>query len=320
VATPGGTVTIQDLATGGQRRSIGPGPTGTDVQRIALTADGSMIATSTGAAPSRVWDANTGEELFSVSDADTAGRWIYDLEWSRDGGLLAVAESGHDGAVASSAWSAGRVVVVDQSGRQLSVLPEEPGYVMTAASFSPDGELLVTARRSFRDDFTDSAVKIWDWRQAQLVRTLASSASNVVWDPTGARIATSAHIKGIGEVWDAETGAKVATLEGTSIISDAAFSPNGSHVASAGLDGTVRVWDTETGVQQTVMRGGTTLFHAVAYSPDGSRVASVDDNGLVRVWALDLDDLIAIANERLTRSFSADECRQYLHVERCPDA
>ena len=46
----------------------------------------------------------------------------------------------------------------------------------------------------------------------------------------------------------------------------------------------------------------------------------MDDNGLVRVWALDLDDLIAIANERLARWFSADECRQYLHVERCPDA
>ena len=136
-----------------------------------------------------------------------------------------VAESGHDGAVASSARSAGRVVVVDQSGRQLSVLPEEPGYVMTAASFSPDGELLVTARRSFRDDFTDSAVKIWDWRQAQLVRTLASSREQRRLGPDGARIATSAHIKGIGEVWDAETGAKVATLEGTSIISERHVQP-----------------------------------------------------------------------------------------------
>ena len=34
----------------------------------------------------------------------------------------------------------------------------------------------------------------------------------------------------------------------------------------------------------------------------------------------DLDDLIAIANERLTRGFTDDECRQYLHLERCPAA
>jgi hypothetical protein len=41
---------------------------------------------------------------------------------------------------------------------------------------------------------------------------------------------------------------------------------------------------------------------------------------MVRIWALDLDDLITMANERLTRSLSDDECRQYLHVERCPPA
>jgi hypothetical protein len=32
--------------------------------------------------------------------------------------------------------------------------------------------------------------------------------------------------------------------------------------------------------------------------------------------ACELDDLIAIANQRLTRPFSDDECRRYLHVER----
>jgi hypothetical protein len=39
----------------------------------------------------------------------------------------------------------------------------------------------------------------------------------------------------------------------------------------------------------------------------------------VRIWALELDDLIAIAQDRLTRSFTEEECRQYLHAERCPD-
>ena len=42
------------------------------------------------------------------------------------------------------------------------------------------------------------------------------------------------------------------------------------------------------------------------------------EDGLVRVWALDLDELIAIATDRLTRTLTEDECRQFLHVERCP--
>ena len=59
----------------------------------------------------------------------------------------------------------------------------------------------------------------------------------------------------------------------------------------------------------------------VVFGPDGSTLASVGDNdGISRVWALDLDDLIAIAERRLTRTLNDAECRQYLHVDRCSDA
>ena len=39
----------------------------------------------------------------------------------------------------------------------------------------------------------------------------------------------------------------------------------------------------------------------------------------VRVFVLDIDELLAIARANVTRSFTADECRQYLHGE-CPPA
>ena len=40
----------------------------------------------------------------------------------------------------------------------------------------------------------------------------------------------------------------------------------------------------------------------------------------MRVWALDVDELVDIATRELTRDFTDDECRQYLHAESCSSA
>jgi len=42
------------------------------------------------------------------------------------------------------------------------------------------------------------------------------------------------------------------------------------------------------------------------------------DDGTIRLLALYIDDLLAMARSRLTRSWTEDECRSYLHLDRCP--
>ncbi len=53
----------------------------------------------------------------------------------------------------------------------------------------------------------------------------------------------------------------------------------------------------------------------LAFSPDGTRLAYAAADGTVRVLALDIDDLIHLARSRLTRSWTPEECRTYLHGE-----
>ena len=61
---------------------------------------------------------------------------------------------------------------------------------------------------------------------------------------------------------------------------------------------------------------------AIAFSADGRRLASVGI-GLVgdsvRIWALEIDDLLEIARQEVTRELTDEECRRFLHVERCLD-
>ena len=57
---------------------------------------------------------------------------------------------------------------------------------------------------------------------------------------------------------------------------------------------------------------------SAAFSGDGTLLWSAGGDGVTRVWALDVDDLIGIAEDKLTRGLADAECREYLHVDECP--
>jgi WD40 repeat protein len=88
-------------------------------------------------------------------------------------------------------------------------------------------------------------------------------------------------------------------------------------LATASSDGTVKLWNVATGELILTLDGHTSLVTDLAISPDGSRLYSASNDGTSRTYLLNLDELIALAESRVTRSLRDDECREFLHLEAC---
>jgi WD40 repeat protein len=296
-----GQVSTWDPTTGRELAPVLRHDRAGQVVAVDVAPDGGLVATTGFEEPVKVWDALTGDIAFTVPGLE-------DAAWSPDGSLLAATNFG----------AGSGVTIVDRSGEALTVLPNESDLVAGVVRFSPDGQLLVVASEpdGWRD-FTAAKVHVWDWRRKEIVLTIPTWANDVAFDPVGGRIVTM-HREGYAELWDLDDGARIAVLPSRSgSLGSVAFSPDGSRIATTGADGTVRLWDVEIRVQLLELHGHTEMVWDAAFSRDGSMLASASVDGTVRVWAVDLDDLIEIANRKLTRGLIDDECHQYLHLSKC---
>jgi WD40 repeat protein len=80
----------------------------------------------------------------------------------------------------------------------------------------------------------------------------------------------------------------------------------------------VTLFDVQTGEQLFTLDGECAVA-GIDFSPDGSRLVTVDGCYTMKVWAHDIDDLLDLARQRVTRALTHEECRQYLHVDRCAE-
>lgn len=155
-----------------------------------------------------------------------------------------------------------------------------------AIEWSPDGKWIASASRGE----ATADIQVWEattGQVASLTRCDEGGVMSLAWSPNSAHLAfgtwnSTVHLlqplTGETELihqGQHQTGAWIAAV---------AWSPDGTRIASSGLDGMVEVWHASDGTSICRYLGHFGSVNAVAWSPDGTSIASGGNDKTVQVW------------------------------------
>lgn len=294
-----GSATLWNAETGDPRLTVN----GHDLEvlNVAFSLNGERFVTGSEDATAIVWDTFTGRKLLTLTGHEFGVR---DIAFSPNGDLIAT--GGFDGT--AKVWDA-------RSGALIREITEPQGLVLGVA-FNPDGTHLATAS-------TDATVKIWNVKTGESLFTLEGHKGgirDITYSPNGLIIATGSG-DGTAILWDATSGLKMMTLIGhSSGIQSVAFTPDNKLLATGSEDNSAKIWDVATGQEILTLPGGEGSVTGVSFSllDNGVHLTVSSSDGVTRTFLLHIDDLLALAQSRVTRSLTEEECKKYLHVGQCP--
>ena len=285
--------------------------------RTEFTRDGSMIATSFSDygdgdhGTVALWNATDGSVVHSFDSAAAPLLDSLDLDINLNGTLLAATNDGD-----ARVWS------LETYEEVLFITPEDGDVVGIA--LDPSGSRLAVEIRRVKTPRHTVHVEVFDLEGHLLVTTGEHDvfyADGLEFSPDGRYMVTTGLDEagsGLAVVWDASTGDRAGVTRGTgSEIFQAVVSPDGSQIAT-GEEGMVRLWDAASFEQIVAFPGHEGFVNDLAFSPDGTRLITLaTPDGLVRTWLLDTEELVEVANDHVTRTFTQAECEIH-EIDPCP--
>jgi WD40 repeat protein len=193
-----------------------------------------------------------------------------------------------------------------------------PQFIPTdgTAQLSRDGSIVITYANR------DGILHIWDAASETQLAEIQwkggyTGGTGAALSPDGNHIFSSSDDNAV-RVWDARSGYPVIQLKGhTAPITSIRFSKDGKFVVTSSQDRTARMWNADTGELVRILYQHTDDVTDASVSPDGKWIATASADGTAQIFPCDvcgsLDELLALAQARVTRDLTCQERVTFLH-------
>ncbi|MBX3729231.1 MAG: hypothetical protein KF858_08600 [Candidatus Sumerlaeia bacterium] len=257
------------------------------VVRVAYSPDGSMVVTGSNDGTARLWSADTGTHLRTLSH----GGEVHSVGFTRFGTEVLTASG-----TGARLWDA-------SSGNSIWNAPTAGAYYLAAGALSPSSRFVATVGLDgycrLLDIGTGTLAKDWFFS--------VEGASGVFYSAGDSRLLTAD--LAMTYLWDTQQGSKLAVLEHSPAPTTVAFSPDGRLAVTGSWDDLVLLWNLPAGAGPDIYEGEPYLDN----SPDtrneiGTNSARQDhtlhevadeDWGIADCWSLDRAGQIAATPHEL---------------------
>lgn len=283
------TLSILDVRTGAKGRSYSLGPIeghAAEVNSVAFSLDGKLLASGSKDISVIVWDAESGKLLWAL--------------WGHASGVNSVAFSPADRRLLASGGGDGAVFLWNaETGERVGKLvrpplPPQPTPTPTPRPPTPTPTPKASAARSLGG----AVAVIGEGVGPGPSLGHDPSVNSVAFSPDGKLLATGGSDRSI-RLWDVGKREMVGEFCAGSGVNSVTFNPAGSLIASGSTDGVVRLLEVGNlkgaagtcnlnyGKAPRELKAHKGSVLSVAFSPDGRMLASTGADKLLKLWGVE---------------------------------